>query len=118
MKNSYITVDQYVAEFPEEIQPLLGQIRKIILRLAPEAEEGISYGMPAYRLNGKPLVYYAAYPRHIGLYATPSAHSVFADKLTGYKQGKGSVQFPLNLPIPFDLIEQIVLFRVNENRLL
>lgn len=79
------------------------------------ATEEIVYGMPGYKTNGKPLVYFAGYKNHIGFYATPSGHEAFQKELSKYKQGKGSVQFPLNQPIPFDLIEQIVRFRVDEN---
>lgn len=117
MKTSYNSVKEYVSGFPEDVQSILSQIRIIILEHAPAAVESISYGMPAYKLNGRPLIYFAAYTGHIGLYATPSAHTAFAAKLSRYKQGKGSVQFPLNEPIPFDLIAQIVEFRVNENLL-
>lgn len=79
------------------------------------ATEEIVYGMPGYKTNGKPLVYFAGYKNHIGFYATPSGHEAFQKELSKYKQGKGSVQFPLNQTIPFDLIEQIVRFRVEEN---
>ncbi len=79
--------------------------------------EGIAYQMPAYKIKGKPLVYFAAYKNHIGFYATPTGHSAFAEELSKYKQGKGSVQFPLDEPIPFDLIERIVAFRAQEIQL-
>ena len=108
-------VDQYIAGFPANIQQLLKEIRKAILETAPDASESISYGMPAYKLNGKPLVYFAGYKNHIGFYATPSGHSAFAKELAGYKQGKGSVQFPITDPLPTDLISRIVQFRVEEN---
>ena len=108
-------VDEYIRTFPEEVQKLLTKIRAIIKEKAPEAVEGISYGMPAYKIYGKPLVYFAGFKNHIGFYATPSGHSEFAPELSKYKQGKGSVQFPLDQPIPFDLIERIVEFRVKEN---
>lgn len=84
--------------------------------MAPNAVESISYGMPGYKLNGKPLVYFAGYKAHIGLYATPSGHSEFAQELSVYKQGKGSVQFPLNQPMPYELIKRIILFRINQNQ--
>jgi uncharacterized protein YdhG (YjbR/CyaY superfamily) len=98
------------------VQLLVEQIRKTILENAPEAEESISYGMPAYKLYKKPLVYFAAYENHIGFYATPSGHEAFSTELSQYKQGKGSVQFPINKPLPIELIKRIVLFRVEENR--
>jgi uncharacterized protein YdhG (YjbR/CyaY superfamily) len=115
MKNDE-SVEAYIAHFPDVIQHQLKQIREIIKRLAPDAVESISYGMPAYKLNKKPLVYFAAFKNHIGFYATPSGHTAFTEELSMYKQGKGSVQFPLNQPIPYTLIEKIVAFRVEENK--
>ncbi len=108
-------MDGYITEFPLEIQEKLNQIRKVIRENAPDAVESIAYGMPAYKLNKKPLVYFAGYAKHIGFYATPSGHSAFEVQLSQYKQGKGSVQFPLDQPIPLDLIAEIVRFRVSEN---
>jgi len=104
-------VDIYINSFPPEVQLRLNKIRAILRELVPEVEESISYGMPAYKLKGKPLIYFAGYKNHIGLYATPSGHEAFAKELSKYKQGKGSVQFPLEEEIPFELIERIVLFR-------
>ncbi|WP_167618122.1 iron chaperone [Maribellus sediminis] len=109
-------VDQYIAGFPVNIQQLLKEMRKLILETAPDAVESISYGMPAYKLNGKPLVYFEGYKNHIGFYATPSGHSEFAKELAGYKQGKGSVQFPVSSPLPVHLIRRIVEFRIAENK--
>lgn len=108
-------VDDYIASFSNEVQIHLNQIRNLILKKAPDAVESISYGMPAYKTNRKPLVYFAAYKNHIGIYATPSGHSEFVNELSKYKTGKGSAQFPLDQPIPMDLIERIVEFRVKEN---
>jgi uncharacterized protein YdhG (YjbR/CyaY superfamily) len=108
-------VDSYISKFPEETQQILKQIREIVLLQAPEADESIAYGMPAYKTNKKPLIYFAAFKTHIGLYATPSGHAAFQKELAHYKQGKGSVQFPLDRPIPYELITQIVGFRVHEN---
>ena len=110
------TVASYFAKFPEASQKRMQQIRALILEKAPEAQESISYGMPAYKTNGKPLIYYAAFKNHIGLYATPSGHTHFADALSQYKQGKGSVQFPNEQPLPLDLIAEIIAFRVEENK--
>ena len=90
-------------------------MRNTIKEAAPEAEECISYAMPAYKTNGKPLVYFAAFKNHIGFYATPTGHTKFATQLATYKQGKGSVQFPMNKPMPLALIRAIVQFRVTEN---
>lgn len=109
------TIDEYIVTFPKDIQDILGKIREIIKKAAPQAQESINYGMPAYKLNKKPLVYFAAFSKHIGFYATPSGHEAFKEDLSKYKQGKGSVQFPLDQPIPFELIERIVEFRVKEN---
>lgn len=111
------TVDEYINSFPESTRVLLKEIRAAIREKAPEAVESIAYKMPAYKLNGKPLVYFAGYKNHIGFYATPAGHSAFAEELSKYKQGKGSVQFPLNDPMPLDLIGRIVAFKVQENRM-
>ena len=108
------TVDEYIAVFPKEVQKILRQVRTAIKKAAPEAEEGITYGMPAYRLNG-PLVYFAAFKTHVGFYATPNGNEAFKSELSLYKQGKGSVQFPLDQPMPLDLITRIVKFRVAQN---
>ena len=107
-------IDQYILQFPEETRDILNKIRALIKENAPEAIESIAYGMPAYKLNKKPLVYFAAYKTHIGFYATPSGHEAFNEELSKYKQGKGSVQFPLSQPIPYDLIVRMVKFRVQE----
>lgn len=109
-------IEKYILQFPKETQKELNKIRKLIKENAPEAEELMAYGMPAYKTNKKPLVYFAAYKKHIGFYATPSGHSEFKDELSKYKQGKGSVQFPLDQPMPYDLIKIIVKFRVAENK--
>lgn len=108
-------VEEYINTFPIEIQKIAQEIRNIIKNEAPDCVESISYGMPAYKTFGKPLVYFAAYKNHIGLYATPSGHTQFSEALSKYKQGKGSVQFPLDAPIPYELIRKIVAFRVKEN---
>ena len=115
MKTDFQSVEEYMATFPKEVQLLLEKIRQIILKTAPKATESISYGMPAYKLNGKPLVYFGGYKKHIGFYATTTGHSAFSEELSKYKQGKGSVQFPINQPIPHDLIAKIVAFRAKEN---
>jgi uncharacterized protein YdhG (YjbR/CyaY superfamily) len=115
MENTFKSVDEYIEAFPSEVQIILNKIRNIIISKAPEAIESISYGMPAYKTNGKPLVYFAGYKKHIGFYATSTGHSEFANELSKYKQGKGSVQFPINQSIPYDLIERIIDFRVKEN---
>lgn len=108
-------VDDYIAGFPPNVQSAMKKIRSLIRKHAPEAVEGISYGMPGYKTHGKPLVYFAAYEHHIGFYATPTGHTQFKKELSKYKQGKGSVQFPLDEPMPYELIARIVQFRVEEN---
>lgn len=112
---AYKTVEEYIESFPEEKQKLLKQVRRIVKKNAPGAEEGMGYGVPAYKTNGKPLVYFAAFAKHVGFYATPSGHKKFAKELSQYKQGKGSVQFPFEKPLPKELIAEIVKFRVKEN---
>lgn len=107
-------VDYYIGNFPEHIQQLLKQVRDTVLENAPAAVESIAYQMPAYKLNGKPLVYFGAFKNHIGFYATPTGHAEFAGELAAYKQGKGSVQFPIDEPMPLELIARIVKFRVSE----
>ena len=113
MKNA-TNEDAYIAEFPPEIQTLLKQVRKTIKQAAPKAIEAISYGMPAYKMKG-PIVYFAGFKNHIGFYATPTGHEQFKKDLSGYKQGKGSVQFPLDEPMPLELITRIVKFRVMQD---
>jgi uncharacterized protein YdhG (YjbR/CyaY superfamily) len=108
-------VDKYISNFTDEVQEKLIEIRALIKKSAPESVESFSYGMPAYKTNGKPLVYFAGYKNHIGFYATPTGHQEFALELANYKQGKGSVQFPIKQEIPVDLITRIVEFRVQEN---
>ncbi len=108
-------VDTYIAGFPKDVQTILERVRATIKKAASEAEETISYGMPAFKLNGKPLVYFGGFKNHIGFYAMPTGHAKFDKELSGYKQGKGSVQFPLDEPPPLDLITKIVKFRVREN---
>ena len=107
-------VSEYIAGFPLEIAAIMNKIRTIIKQIAPDASESVAYNMPSYKLNGKPLIYFAGFKNHIGLYALPTAHKAFADELSKYKHGKGSVQFPLNKPIPYELIMRIVSFRVSE----
>lgn len=109
------TIPEYFSAFPAETQAIMQQVRETIKKAAPGAEELISYAMPAYKLNGRALVYFAGYKNHIGFYATPTGHEEFKKELSVYKQGKGSVQFPLDKPMPLDLIKRIVKFRVKEN---
>jgi uncharacterized protein YdhG (YjbR/CyaY superfamily) len=108
------STDEYISSFPAATQIILQEVRETIKNAAPNANESISYGMPAYKLNGKALVYFAGYKNHIGFYATPTGHAEFTEELAKYKQGKGSVQFPINEPMPLDLITKIVKFRISE----
>lgn len=108
------STDEYISSFPAATQIILQEVRETIKNAAPNANESISYGMPAYKLNGKALVYFAGYKNHIGFYATPTGHAEFTEELAKYKQGKGSVQFPINEPMPLNLITKIVKFRVSE----
>lgn len=112
------TVDEYIVLLPEDVGAIIQNIRLIVKELAPNVSEALLYGMPAYKTFGKPLVYFAACAKHIGFYATPTGHKKFAEALASYKQGKGSVQFPLNKPIPYQLIRDMVAFRVSENEVL
>lgn len=109
------SVDQYIGAQPSEVKSMLEQMRAIIIRSAPEAEEIISYGMPAFRQNGM-LVYFAAWKSHIGFYPSGSGISEFAGELAGFKTSKGAIQFPLDQPLPEALIERIVRWRVAENQ--
>lgn len=114
MNTQFKNVDEYISTFPPETQSYLNTMRELILKNAHGAEESISYGMPAYKMKGKALVYFAGYKKHIGFYATPMGHEAFKDALSIYKQGKGSVQFPLKENLPVALIEKIVQFRTIE----
>jgi len=106
--------DDYISSFPENIQKLLQQVRDTIRKAAPEAIEKISYAMPTFYLNGN-LVHFAAFTNHIGFYALPSGNEAFQKELSAYKTGKGSIQFPIDKPMPLALITKIVKFRVEEN---
>jgi len=108
------TVDEYFAAFPANTKAILKELRKTIRQAAPQAEELISYNMPAFTLHGR-LVYYAAYKNHIGFYPVSSAIKTFQKELSDYKTSKGTIQFPIDKPIPFNLITKIVKFRVREN---
>ena len=107
-------VTEYIAEFPEPVQEKMKLILSLIKKAAPEATEGISYHMSAYKLNKKPLVYFGGFANHIGFYATPVTHEHFKDHLSGYKNGKGSVQFPHSEPLPKQLILAMIQFKVSE----
>lgn len=112
MKLSF-AVDKYIATFPSEVQEKLQQIRQAIIHAAPDAEEVISYSMPAYK-QGKVLVYFAAHKSHIGFYPTASGIQKFSKEFSDYEWSKGAVQFPYTKPLPLDLVEKITRFRVSE----
>ena len=107
-------IDEYIAGFPPEVQEILQQIRATIREEAPDAAETISYQMPTFTLHGN-LVHFGAFKQHIGFYPTPTGTEKFQAEIAGYQGGKGSIQFPLDKPMPFDLIRAIVKFRVQEN---
>ena len=115
-KNSHkpATIDDYISGFAPEIQRLLKQVRNTIRKAAPKAQETISYGIPAFMLEG-PVVYFAAFKHHIGFYPTSSGTRAFKKELSSYKGAKGSVQFPLDQPMPLNLIAKMARFRVKEN---
>lgn len=117
MKGEITSVEDYIRSFPEEIQVILNKVRKVIKEKAPEAVENIAYGMPGYKTNGRPLVYFGGFKNHLGFFATPTGHAEFSEELAKFRQGKGSVQFPYDQPIPYGLIGRIVEFRVKENQL-
>ncbi|WP_266367652.1 iron chaperone [Tellurirhabdus rosea] len=112
-KTKFTSTDEYIASFPEDVQELLQKIRSVIREAAPEAKEVISYNMPTYRQK-EALVHFAAYKSHIGFYPAPSPITAFAEELAGYKRAKGSVQFPLTEPIPFELIRAMTEYRVRQ----
>ncbi len=107
-------IDDYISQFPPDVQEILATLRRVIHEAAPGASEKISYGMPTFSLNGN-LVHFAAYSGHIGFYPAPSGIAAFEAELSSYKHAKGSVQFPLDKPLPYELISRIVRFRVTEN---
>ncbi|HWQ21353.1 MAG TPA: DUF1801 domain-containing protein [Clostridia bacterium] len=113
-KSSLDGIDAYIAQFPDEVQERLRTLRKIIRQAAPEAVERISYRMPTFVLHGN-LVHFAAFKNHIGLYPAPSGVDAFIAELSAYRSGKGSIQFPMDRPLPAELIGRIVRFRVAEN---
>lgn len=114
MKTNISTIDEYIAGYPEEVQKALEEVRATVKKAAPKAEEKISYGIPTFALNGN-LVHFGAFKNYIGFYAAPTGHKAFEKELSKYKSGKGSVQFPLDEPMPLSLITKIVKFRIKES---
>jgi uncharacterized protein YdhG (YjbR/CyaY superfamily) len=113
-KKQFKTIDEYIGTFPKKVQEILEKLRQTISKSAPKAEETINYQIPTFKLNGN-LVHFAAYKTHIGFYPTPSGIEAFKKELSTYDLAKGSVKFPLDKPIPFDLVRKIVEYRVKEN---
>ena len=110
------SIDKYIESFEPPIQSMLKSMRKTIHLAVPDSVEAISYGMPTFRIGGKNMVHFAAFTHHIGFYATPDGHAEFEEELNKYKRGKGSVQFPLDQPLPLDLVRRIALFRAKQLR--
>lgn len=115
-KTQHKTIDEYIDSFPKEVQDILQAIRALIKEEVPEAVETISYGLATFKLRGKNLVHFGGWKNHIGFYATPSGNEAFKKELSKYKGAKGSVQFPLDEPLPLPLIRKIVQYRVKENK--
>jgi len=113
-KKEFQTIDEYIKTLPKDVQSVLEKTRQTIRKAAPGAVEAISYQIPTFKLNDKNLVHFAAFKNHIGFYPTPSGIEAFKKELSQYKVAKGSVQFLLNRPIPYDLLEKIVIFRSKE----
>lgn len=111
-------IDEYISSQPPEMQDLLRRVRDTVKESAPDAIESVSYAMPAFKFNGKPLVYFALQRNHLGFYATPSANIAFSEELKDYRSSKGAVQFPLDKPVPFDLIRKMVQFKLKEIKLI
>lgn len=113
-RGSYSSIDEYIASFPKDTQKILKDVRKTVRAAAPEAQERIAYQMPTFFLNGN-LVHFAAFKNHIGFYPAPSGIQAFKKELSRYEGAKGSVQFPIDKPMPLNLIRKIVKYRVAEN---
>ncbi len=109
-------IDEYIAGFPDEIQEILQKVRMTIKKAAPKAEETISYKIPTFNLNGRYLIYFAAYKKHISIYPVPTGDETFNEEISAYQKGKGTLQFPLDKPIPYKLITRAVKFRIRNNR--
>ena len=113
MKNPK-SVGEYIGSFPPEVQKILTQIRGLIKKTAPEAQEAMGYGVASFKLNGKPLIYYAAFKNHIGIYPVPKTEGKLLEEIEKYQTGVGTMRFPLDQPIPFDLIKKVVEYKEKE----
>jgi uncharacterized protein YdhG (YjbR/CyaY superfamily) len=114
-KKRFTTINEYISTFPGEAQAVLEQVRQAIHKAAPEAVETMSYGMPTFNLNGKHLVFFAGWKHHVSLYPLPAGDEAFQQELSQYKRAKGTIQFPLDKPIPYDFVEHIVTFLIRES---
>jgi uncharacterized protein YdhG (YjbR/CyaY superfamily) len=116
MRDQFATIDEYIASFPPDIQEKLQRIRTVIRKVAPDAEEAIRYGIPTFQLDGHNLVHFAAFKDHLSFFPTSSGVAKFKVELSSYKLSKGTIQIPLDVPVPYDLVERITRFRAGENR--
>jgi uncharacterized protein YdhG (YjbR/CyaY superfamily) len=114
-KATFTSMDEYIASFPEDVQKILKELRQTIQAAAPEAEETISYNLPTFTLNGKYLIYFAGWKNHISIYPIPAGSEAFNKQVSKYVEGKGTLKFPLNKPIPLTLITKMVKLKVTEN---
>ncbi len=115
MKN-FASIDEYISAYPAEVQVILQKLRQTIKAAAPDAVEAMKYGIPTFRLNNKNLVHFGGFKTHIGFFPAPSGIKQFENELKQYQTGKGTIQFPLNQPIPYDVVTKVVKFRVEENK--
>lgn len=115
-RQHFETTEEYIDIFPKETQAILEEIRKLVKKMVPEATEKISYNIPSFQLDGKYLIYYAAYKRHIGVYPIPAGSKAFEERITPYVHGRGTLRFDLEKPIPYDLIEEVIKYSIQRNR--
>ncbi|HLX40934.1 MAG TPA: DUF1801 domain-containing protein [Ktedonobacteraceae bacterium] len=113
-QKQFTTIDEYIASFPVEVQAILEKVRQAIRKAAPEAVETMSYGIPTFDLNGKHLVFFAGWKHHISLYPIPAGDEAFQQTLSQYRRARGTIQFQLDKPIPYDLVEEIVTLLMKE----
>jgi uncharacterized protein YdhG (YjbR/CyaY superfamily) len=116
MRDQFVTIDEYIASFPPDIQEKLQHIRTVIRKVAPDAEEAIRYGIPTFRQNGSNIVHFAAFKDHLSFFPTSSGIAKFKEELSSYTLSKGTIQFPLGGPVPYDLVERITRFRAEQTR--
>jgi uncharacterized protein YdhG (YjbR/CyaY superfamily) len=116
MRDQVSTIDEYIASFPPDVQEKLQSIRTVIRRVVPDAEEAIRYGIPTFRLDGSNLVHFAAFKDHLSFFPTSSGVAKFQEELSSFTISRGTIQFPLNRPVPYDLVDRITRFRVEETR--